>query len=65
MKNFKTALKIFKVNAIGAACFQDQLTNTKHCANGLTQQEAENFALLHNLVLLNWQAGQKCSNINC
>ena len=65
MKKFAKALKEFKLEDTGAACFRDDLDNTKHCANGVTEEQARKFAKMHRLVLVRWEAGKTCTEMNC
>ena len=63
-KDFQSQLKAFRLETAGAACFVDALNN-KFCANGLTRQQAEDFAQQHGLTLIGWNLGQSCSEVNC
>jgi hypothetical protein len=56
-KEFLSALREFKKDTQGAACFRDPRKNINFCANGLTQQQANNFARQNRLTLQEWHPG--------
>ena len=64
-KDFNLALREFKTESQGAACFRDPLTAVTFCANGLTKKQADEFAKENKLNLVSWQPGRSCSEINC
>lgn len=63
-KAFRKNLGEFRIQSVGAACFKDPLGG-KHCANNLTQQQAQDFAKFHGLQLTNWVAGGSCVTVQC
>lgn len=64
-KEFIFALREFKKESQGAACFRDPRKNITFCANGLTNQQARDFARQNKLTLQNWSPGLSCSEVNC
>lgn len=63
--DFTASLRKFKTTTIGAACYIDDVTQRKFCANGLTKEQAEKFAKDEGLRLIEWQAGLSCTLLNC
>ena len=62
---FTLAIRSFRDDTEGAACFYDLVRDLHHCANKLTRQQAEKFAEDNELELKDWRPGESCSDINC
>lgn len=62
---FTEALKEFRGNSEGAACFFDPVREVSFCGNRLTRKQAEDFAEKNDLVLKSWKPGKSCSEVNC
>lgn len=64
-KDFFLAIREFKAESQGAACFRDPRRDITFCANGLTHEQATAFASKNRLTLQAWHPGLSCSQISC
>ena len=60
---FTEALRNFRQESEGAACFFDPVRNKHFCANRLTREQAEAFAQENDLQLKSWRPGESCSGM--
>ena len=62
-KDFSAKLKEFRISTTGAACFYDG--NKYRCVNGMTAEQAQQFADFQGLLLVSFKLGESCVANGC